>query len=403
MPFSKIYSHLLSFSFMTLIAHQAYAQTTHEHTIVTPSCLIKQLQQPYAILAKKNDLNLINVSENDIISLAQKKHIARCGGFIDVTDRWERMQTEKNAGELLLSHYNQSHLPLVATNYKIQYEKTVNPLLNTINPQDIWTDLTTLTSFHDRFAKSDNGVKAASWISSQVENLAKENNRQDVTIYTVPTGKYYKQPSVVVKLGNSNEPGIVIGGHIDTVLESGKAAYPGADDDGSGSITVLETARVLLASGLHFKHPIYFIWYAAEEEGLVGSTHVVADFKAKKIPVAAVMQLDMTGYRYKNKPTMWLMTDNSDPALTNYLETLINTYVKQPVSRSRCGYACSDHASWYHEGYSASIPFESHMDTYNPDIHSPEDTMDKLSLDHMTNFTKLAIAFSVELAEPLQS
>jgi leucyl aminopeptidase len=100
---------------------------------------------------------------------------------------------------------------------------------------------------------------------------------------------------------------------------------------------------------------------------------------------------------------MWLMTDNSDAHLTNFLEELIHAYVKQPVKRSRCGYACSDHASWYHEGYAASIPFESHMDTFNPDIHSPRDTMDKLSLDHMTNFAKLSVAFAVELAEPRQA
>lgn len=37
---------------------------------------------------------------------------------------------------------------------------------------------------------------------------------------------------------------------------------------------------------------------------------------------------------------------------------------------------------------------------YNYNLHSKNDTVDKLSLTHMTSYEKLAIAFAVELAEP---
>ena len=70
--------------------------------------------------------------------------------------------------------------------------------------------------------------------------------------------------------GNSDEPGVVVGAHMDT-LSSAVSIKPGADDDGSGSVTVLETARSLLSSGMHFKKPLYLIWYSAEELGLIGS------------------------------------------------------------------------------------------------------------------------------------
>ena len=152
---------------------------------------------------------------------------------------------------------------------------------------------------------------------------------------------------------------------------------------------------------MKFKKPIYFVWYSAEEMGLVGSQYVVADFQKKHIPVEAAIQMDMTGYAYQNEPTMWLMTDFVSKDLTSFMEKLITTYVKQPYKFSKCGYACSDHASWNKAGIAAAFPFESAMGNDDPYIHSTNDTMDALSLDHMTDFVKLATSFAVEIAAPV--
>ena len=69
-----------------------------------------------------------------------------------------------------------------------------------------------------------------------------------------------------------------------------------------------------------------------------------------------------------------------------------------PVDYSSCGYGCSDHASWTKAGVPAAFPCESNFDEHNPYIHSASDTMSLLSLEHMTNFAKLAVAFAIELA-----
>lgn len=50
------------------------------------------------------------------------------------------------------------------------------------------------------------------------------------------------------------------------------------------------------------------------------------------------------------------------------------------------------------EGVPAALPNESDFKDLNPYIGSSSDTMDLLSLDHMTNFSKLALAFAIELA-----
>jgi leucyl aminopeptidase len=60
---------------------------------------------------------------------------------------------------------------------------------------------------------------------------------------------------------------------------------PGADDNGSGSVTIFESLRVLVSSGFLPKKPLEFHWYAAEEGGLLGSQKVVAKYKEDGIDV----------------------------------------------------------------------------------------------------------------------
>ena len=372
------------------------------YVLVAPKCLLQASNIHYQSLSTLDQLSLIKTDEqgfNQLIAAKTKQKTA-CGGFINVTDTWKTSSTKE--AKSFLRKYAQPY-PFSTqdtSSYAINYPKEVNQLLTLLNPQTMWGNLTTLSSFHDRYANSDTGVKTAYWIKDQVENMAKINNRDDVTAYFIETGHYYKQPSLIVKIGNSNLPGIVVGGHMDT-LHAAFGNMPGADDDGSGSVTVLELARILLSSHMHFKKPIYLIWYSAEEMGLVGSQYVVTEFIKQNIPIEEVIHFDMTGYAPHNDPTMWLMTDYTSKELTNYLATLINTYIKKPINYSACGYACSDHAIWTQHGYKAAIAFESKMGSDNPYIHSSEDTMSALSLDHMTDFAKLAVAFTVELAEPI--
>ena len=396
---------IISSAVMLSATMPAAMAASEKHIVIAPQCLLDTANITFKTLSTKKTLRLIEVDDAGIQQLAANKHKSKtlCGGFMDVTRDWQN----KNAlvhltpASFLDSYKLEKVTPAKKVEYKIQHEKETENVLKTINPQNMWTNLTTLTSFKDRYANSKTGVAAAEWIKQQVETMAKETGHTDVTVYYVATGNW-KQPSVVAKVGNSNEPGIVIGGHMDT-LNASFGNMPGADDDGSGSVTVMETARTILASGVHFNKPIYFIWYSAEEMGLVGSDYVVADFKKKHIPVAAALQLDMDGYapHYDTDPTMWLVTDYVNKDLTAFLEKLITTYVKKPYKFTKCGYACSDHASWYQGGVASAFPFESKFNEDDPYIHSANDKMEALELRHMTDYLKLATAFAVELAEPV--
>lgn len=80
---------------------------------------------------------------------------------------------------------------------------------------------------------------------------------------------------------------LVLGGHHDTVYGT-----PGGNDNGSGTIATLETARVLAAlrrdQGTEPGRTIRFVTYAAEEQGFQGSFEFVRRHYAERSPRLAI-------------------------------------------------------------------------------------------------------------------
>lgn len=368
----------------------------HEQVQI-PQCLAEKITVPYDVLAENSQFKIIDLPASYLDRLSYLADEVHCGRFVNVSHRFKATLTsvKKKAAQKLLEEKHTKSVQNNTLTYEIKHYNEVNAALKTLVPDNIWQTLVHLTSYHNRSATKNTGLETANWLKSTFEAMALTYGRTDTATYFVSTGSY-KQPSLVTVLGKDiKAPGIVLGAHMDTL----DGRMPGAGDDGSGSSSVMEMARILLSSDLKFKRPIYIIWYAAEERGLVGSQYVVEYFKKKSIPVAAAIQFDMTGYRVDPQdPTMWVFTDYTDKKLSNYVAKLIDTYVHVPVDYSICGYGCSDHASWSDANIPAAFPCESNFEDHNPNIHSASDTMDLLSLEHMTNFSKLALAFAIELA-----
>ncbi|KAK1138542.1 Aminopeptidase Y [Aspergillus melleus] len=86
----------------------------------------------------------------------------------------------------------------------------------------------------------------------------------DATVDTISTTNIIAQTT-----GGDPENCVMLGGHSDSVLEG-----PGINDDGSGSLTLLEVATHL--SRFDVNNCVRFAWWAAEEEGLLGSDYYVS-------------------------------------------------------------------------------------------------------------------------------
>lgn len=84
---------------------------------------------------------------------------------------------------------------------------------------------------------------------------------------------------------------------------------PGADDDGSGTVSILEAFRILAESGYTPKNgPVEFHWYAAEEGGLLGSQRIARYKKEQRANIGAMMEFvrSLTTFARKEETNMLL-------------------------------------------------------------------------------------------------
>jgi len=88
----------------------------------------------------------------------------------------------------------------------------------------------------------------------------------------------FPQDSIIARFSPSgtrdlSQPVTIIGAHPDSVnLYFPLLNAPGADDNGSGTATILEAFRTLVSVGFEPVHgPVEFHWWAGEEAGLLGS------------------------------------------------------------------------------------------------------------------------------------
>ena len=90
---------------------------------------------------------------------------------------------------------------------------------------------------------------------------------------------------------------------IKTILDSLRRIHParrdsiynGADDDGSGTVSVLEIAESLVNARVKPKRSILFIWHAGEEEGLWGSEYFTDHPTVPRDSIVTELNIDMIG------------------------------------------------------------------------------------------------------------
>jgi Zn-dependent M28 family amino/carboxypeptidase len=71
--------------------------------------------------------------------------------------------------------------------------------------------------------------------------------------------------------------------------------YNGADDDGSGTVSVLEIAAALARAPAKPKRSILFVWHTGEEAGLYGSQYYTDHPTVPRDSIVAQLNMDMVG------------------------------------------------------------------------------------------------------------
>lgn len=325
-----------------------------------------------------------------------------------------RMQNGDNFMDITATHHTYPfivHAQRAKAEYPAEpaHNKTIKALSKKLQKDNLRKHLASFTSFHTRYYKSRYGIDSANWLYDQVNEtiVAAGADKYGTTVrkFSHDWGQF----SIIATIPGKSNKTVVIGAHQDSInlfLPSILSA-PGADDDGSGTVTILEALRVLLKSKDVRKgqadNTIEFHWYSAEEGGLLGSQAIFSTYAREGRDVKAMIQQDMTGYVEKTlaagePESVGVITDFVDPDLTDFIKLIVTTYCDIPYVLTKCGYACSDHASASKYGFPSAFVIESDFKYSDTKIHTSEDKIEYLSFDHMLQHAKMTLAFAYELA-----
>lgn len=200
--------------------------------------------------------------------------------------------------------------------------------------------------------------------------------------------------------GGEKEGLIILGAHYDSVEGS-----PGADDNASGVVVLLEAARIL--SRVRLRSQVLFCAFNLEELNMIGSTHFAKKLKASGATVKAMVSLEMVGFTDPRPGGQkypvglrWFYPEQGDfigvvgnwrsggllrrfsrlmrqvPALPVETLTVLGNGFLLPQVR------LSDHAPFWDLGYPALLVTDTSF-FRNPHYHGPTDTLETLNLDFM--------------------
>lgn len=210
---------------------------------------------------------------------------------------------------------------------------------------------------------------------------------------------------------------VAIGAHYDHVGMSstgdGDRIFNGADDDGSGTVAVLEMAHAF-AVGPKPKRSILFVWHAGEERGLWGSRYFVDNPTVPIESIVAQLNIDMIGRSKRpgdENPRNARLTDaNSIYIVGSYkLSKDLGDICKQTNERlynlnfdyhydapndPENIYGRSDHYNYALKG----IPIAFFFDGVHEDYHRPTDHADKIDYAKMEKVTRTIYATAFTIA-----
>ncbi|KXJ90391.1 peptidase [Microdochium bolleyi] len=363
--------------------------------------LASELSQP-RLIHVRGEKEAKWLTEGDKMRLRRKGR-----KFVDITDNADYYT---DVDSLLAGD---PHLP------EFRHQRLIKPLLSHVSTDRMRAAIEHFSGFYNRYYGDVIGAHSASWLHDQIAAVIQEapfGTHISLEYFT----HSFPQSSIVArfepKVRNASAPLTILGAHQDSAnYLFPLLAAPGADDDGSGTVSILEAFRVLAHAGYTpLGGPVEFHWYAAEEGGLLGSQAVARFKKEQNAKVGAMMEFDMTAFVAANATeSIGFVKTQSDEKLTDWAVKLSTEYVAIPAHVYDLGEgAGSDYMSWTQLKYPATFATEGNpvaggsggYGEFDPYIHSSKDTMyvndstGVYSIDHMARFSELAIAFVVEQA-----
>jgi Zn-dependent M28 family amino/carboxypeptidase len=305
-----------------------------------------------------NSVSVVNPTEymNSITALDSKTHLYKVASD-EMQGRETGSAGQKKAGQYLIDQYKSNTVPFPtgATDY---YQKVPSSFLNAIRNQNL--------------SDSEN-------IWAYIEGSEKPNEL------------------------------IVISAHYDHIgIENGEI-YNGADDDGSGTVALLEIAQafsIAKKQGNGPKRSILFLHVTGEEHGLLGSSYYTENPLFPLSNTITNINIDMIGRHdaFHNDSSNYIYLIGSDFLSTdlfkicenankNYVNLFLDYKYNDKNDPNRFYYR-SDHYNFAKNGIPSVFLFTG----VHADYHKATDEVDKIEFDVLAKRTQLAFTIAWDLA-----
>lgn len=281
-----------------------------------------------------------------------------------------------------------------------------NPLIwemvNSCSQESIFYNVLRLQNFQTRYSLSESARSCANFLYNK--------------LLTYPLDSVYFQdflpdysPNVIgIKRGANNLDSIylVVCAHYDATSNNPYFFAPGADDNGSGTASLLELVRII--TNYNFEKTIRFIFFSGEEQRLLGSYYYCSVAKhIHRDSIISAINIDMIGYSIPQRDSASVIGKPNNPncqPLVDYFISCADTYTNLKCIRAIIDRPRSDHASFNQFGYIA-IHIRENLNVQNPYYHSFGDTIGSgfNDLNLVYEITKGVIATIASLANPLSS
>ena len=278
---------------------------------------------------------------------------------------------------------------------------------NTITAKELRETLTVFAS--DEFEGRNTGTKGQKKAAQYIADFYREQNikspiQDDDYFQEIPTSfyddKYPPTENVLGFIPGKTDEIVVLSAHYDHVGKKGDQIYNGADDDGSGSMALLEIAEAFKQAadeGFRPKRGILILHVTAEEKGLIGSNYYTQHPVIPLEQTVTNLNIDMIGRvddrHQKDEEYIYLIgSDRLSSELHQISENaneetvnLVLDYKYNAKNDPNRFYFRSDHYNFAKN----DIPVIFYFNGTHEDYHKPTDTVDKINFELLEKRTRL--------------
>jgi len=278
------------------------------------------------------------------------------------------------------------------------YKPYYNDIIENVSSENILEDLNTFVDFGVKEPGTVAIENAKDWLTSRYQDLGYTDiETQPFTVYGQSTS------NIIITKTGSVYPNtfLIIDGHYDTLNGVG------ANDNGSGTVLMLELARLL--KDVETEYSIKFIHFSGEEAGLIGSEYYVTNTVIpQNMDIKLVLNIDeVGGVAGMNNNTIVCERDESSPNYNNAesaqaTQEMANCFGLYSNLQTELSYAyASDYMPFQDNGEVITGLYEKNESPYP---HTSEDIIDNMDPEYVYEVTKGTLGAALHFAvgiEPL--